>query len=300
MGIRCDQEAALKSLVSEVARVRGDAVTISEHCAVGDSQGNDFIERAVRTVEEMLRKSKLDLEGRISENLNMTHKVIPCMIEYAVDLVNKVQVSQDGKTSFERVKKKRFNRDNLRFANPVMIRVAAQVQGGVMFGRWFEGWYMGLRFHTNEAIVMRLSDGVMVRTRSIQRQKRDVTMEMLNKLVGVPWDPTGVVRARADGGHDDGGYVTSGQISSEDGSPETRERTPRSMYITSDLIQQYGPTAGCPKCRSVARRDSISQTLPHSRACRERVEGLVGHDPLSRDRLSRAKEGKNALLCRTP
>ena len=111
--VRCDQEAALKSLVSEVARVRGDAVTISEHCAVGDSRGNDFIERAVRTVEEMLRTSKLDLEARISETLKMTHKVIPWLIEHAVDLVNKVQVSQDGKTSFERVKKKRFNGDIL-------------------------------------------------------------------------------------------------------------------------------------------------------------------------------------------
>ena len=38
--IGCDQEAALKSLVSEVARMRGDAVTISEDSAVGDSQGN--------------------------------------------------------------------------------------------------------------------------------------------------------------------------------------------------------------------------------------------------------------------
>ena len=94
--------------------------------------------------------------------------------------------------------------------------------------------------------------------------------------------------------------VIPGQISSEVGLPVTLEQTPRSMYITSDLIRQYGPTAGCPKCRSVARGDSISQTLPHSRACRERVEGLVGHDPLSRDRLSRAKEGKNAQPGRTP
>ena len=39
--------------MSEVARTRGDAVTVSEHSAAGDSQGNDFIERAVRNVEEM-------------------------------------------------------------------------------------------------------------------------------------------------------------------------------------------------------------------------------------------------------
>ena len=66
--IRCDQEAALQSLVSEVARVRRDAA------AVGDSQSNGFIERAVRTVEEMVRTLKLDLEARISETLKITHK----------------------------------------------------------------------------------------------------------------------------------------------------------------------------------------------------------------------------------
>ena len=60
----------------------------------------------------------------------------------------------------------------------------------------FEGLYMVMRFHTNEAVVMQLSDGMMVGTGFLQRA---VTLEMLNKLVGVPWDPAGVVRARADG-----------------------------------------------------------------------------------------------------
>ena len=68
------------------------------------------------------------------------------------------------------------------------------------------------------------------------------------------------------------------------------------MYITRDLIRQYGPTAGCPKCRSVVRGDSINQTLPHSRACLGHIEGLVGNDPLSRDRLSRAEERKTRHL----
>ena len=124
--------------------------------------------------------------------------------------MNKVQVGQDGETSFERVKGKRFNGDIIRFANPVMMRIAGKIQSGVMSKMWFEGLYMRMRFHTNETVVMRLSDGVMVRTRSIQRQEREVTMEMLNKLVGLPRDPTGVVRARADGGHHDVEHVNSG------------------------------------------------------------------------------------------
>ena len=132
-----------------------------------------------------------------------------------------------------------------------------------MSERCFEGLYLGMTFHTNEAVVMQLSDGVMVRTGLIQRQEREVTKEMLNKLVGVPWDPVGVVGARGDGGHHDGEHVIPGQSSNEDGLPVTREQTPRSVYITSGFIRQYGPAAGCPKCRSVARGDSINQTQPH-------------------------------------
>ena len=68
-----------------------------------------------------------------------------------------------------------------------------------MSERWFEGLYMEMRVRTNEAVVMRLSNCV-VRTRLIQRQEREVTMEMLHKLVGVSWDPAEVIGARADGG----------------------------------------------------------------------------------------------------
>ena len=65
-----------------------------------------------------------------------------------------------------------------------------------MSERWFEGLYMGTRFHTNEGVVMRLSDATGTRD--------------------VPWDPTGVVRARAEGGHHEDEHVIPSQISSED------------------------------------------------------------------------------------
>ena len=54
------------------------------------------------------------------------------------------------------------------------------------------------------------------------------------------------------------------------------------------MFGQYGSTADYLKCRSFARGDSSSQTLPHSRARRERVDKEVGYDPLTRNRLNRA------------
>ena len=118
--IRCDHEAALKSLVSEAARMRGDAVAISEHSAVRDSQGNGLIERAVRIVEEIVRTLKLDLEAPISETLKITQKVIPWLIEHAVDLVNKVHVGQMG-TKLSNVSKGNGSMEILRFANLVVV-----------------------------------------------------------------------------------------------------------------------------------------------------------------------------------
>ena len=108
----------------------------------------------------MVRTLKLDLEARVSETLKIIHKVIQWLIEHAVVLVNKVHVGQDGETSFERVKGKRFNGDIIRFANPLMMRIAGKIHSGVMSKMWFEGLYMRMRFHTNETVVMRLSDGV--------------------------------------------------------------------------------------------------------------------------------------------
>ena len=52
-----------------------------------------------------MRTLKLDLEARVSETLMITYKVILLLMEHAFDLVNRVQVGQDGKTSFKRVLK---------------------------------------------------------------------------------------------------------------------------------------------------------------------------------------------------
>ena len=91
--IRCDQEA-LRSVVSEAARLWSDASTIPEHLAAGDWRGSGFIEPAVKTVEEVVRTRKLDVEARISQNLNITHRPTPCLVEHAIDLVNKLRVGQ--------------------------------------------------------------------------------------------------------------------------------------------------------------------------------------------------------------
>ena len=147
---------------------------------------------------------------------------------------------------------------------------------------------------------MRLLDGVMVRTRSIQSQERQVSKDMLDKLVGVPWDPTGVDRARVSGGNDEGEHVIPAREVGEGGMPVTRELIPRSMYFTGDMVKQYGPTPGCPKCRAVARADSSQHSMSHTQTCRVRIEEMVKHDPSTRDRFEPRGGKEDAVLGRAP
>ena len=130
--IKTDQEPALLDLAREVAQRRGNSRTVLESAPRGDSQGNGHAERAVKSVEEVVRLQKLALEDRLGEKLPVSHKAFPWLIEYSVDLLNKMQVGKDGRTAFERLKSKRYRNAILPFGTHVMARVAGKVQGGLL------------------------------------------------------------------------------------------------------------------------------------------------------------------------
>ena len=65
--LRGDQERSLQDLFGEVARARGDVPTVVEGTPVGESASNGFAERAVRSVEEMVRTHKLALEAKLGD-----------------------------------------------------------------------------------------------------------------------------------------------------------------------------------------------------------------------------------------
>ena len=52
-----------------------------------------------------------------------------------------------------------------------------------MAERWYEGVWLGKRFHTEEHLVARATDGVVVRTRSVSLPNA-ISMDLLNKIVG--------------------------------------------------------------------------------------------------------------------
>ena len=55
LGLSGWRSNALQDLIGDVARLRGDMHRVLEANRVGDSQSNGLIERALRSVEEMIR-----------------------------------------------------------------------------------------------------------------------------------------------------------------------------------------------------------------------------------------------------
>ena len=90
--VRTDQEAAIIDLLRTVAKERGESRTVFETAARSDSKGNGPAEKAVQSIEEMVRTLMVDLEDRCGEQLSVTEPFFEWLIEHACDLLNKFHV----------------------------------------------------------------------------------------------------------------------------------------------------------------------------------------------------------------
>ena len=161
-----------------------------------------------------------------------------------------------------------------------MFRVSGTVQGGVMQERWFPGIWLGKKLHTEEHLVMK-EDGLVVRSRAVRENSQDLTMEDFNKLVSTPHDPLGTIRAATRS------IRPAAQTQEHE---EEFGQKPRRAKITKNIIEKFGPTPGCQKCRALATGDHGYEAVGHSAACRERIEDMMKKDPNFKERIDRADE----------
>ena len=96
--------------------------TIHESSPVGSSQSNGLIERAIQDVEGQVRTMKLSFESHLGEKIPSDHNLIPWLVEYAAVLLNRGQVSQDGKTAYERLKSKVVSLPGMQFGERLLWR----------------------------------------------------------------------------------------------------------------------------------------------------------------------------------
>ena len=132
--LKTDQEPAIVDLMRSVAKLRGASRTTLEQSPVGDSAGNGVAERAVQTVEKLLRTHKLALETRLGTKISVKHPIFAWLVEHVADVFNRFAVGSDGKAAVQRLKGKTAENYTHEFATHVMFWVVGKVDGG-SYGR---------------------------------------------------------------------------------------------------------------------------------------------------------------------
>ena len=106
------------------------------------------------------------------------------------------------------------------------------------------GWGKGAL--SDEHLVMK-HDGLVVRARAVRNISRNVKLEDLEALRSEPHDPTGTMKQ-------DAGILRC-EIETADLDVEAPK--PRSLRIDTDVVNKFGPTSGCEKCRKIVNRDPL-------------------------------------------
>ena len=290
--LKCDGEPAMKSVQEEVKRRRSDT-TILENSVPGDSKSNGAAERAVKALGEQVRVLRGGLQSRLDLVIRSSHPVMTWLVQHAADCISKYQVSDDGKTAYERMKGKRFSRAAVEFGEKIHFRKSMKGQKEhKLDGKWNEGYFLGFYWRTGEAIVG-TSEGA-VRAGTIRRvgAHRRWDAEGLDSVRGVPWqwDPETnevpdklLVRMLSD---DEKKHLLG---------PET-EGGPKQVYrmrLKRDDFIERGFTEGCLGCRAILSGGGVRN---HSEACRKRMEGILKETSEGQGRLKRQIDRENEYL----
>ena len=120
--VKSDQEPSIKHLVDEIGRRKAEAGGrwIRENSPVDSHASNGVVERAIQSVQGQVRVMKGALEERWGVKIGSKHAVIPWIVEYAAHLLNRFEVSHDGKTAYERYKGKFAKHMGIEFGEGVL------------------------------------------------------------------------------------------------------------------------------------------------------------------------------------
>ena len=207
----------------------------------------------------MLRSS---LEEKWGLKLESKHMVIPWIMEHASYLLNRFEVSHDGRTAYERCKGKPARAPGVQFGEGVLWR---RKPIGNALGKLSLVWQDG-------------DESGIWKTRTIQRKPCGERWSIVNaKYVnGVPW------KVREDDDKADGEKLEVIKVSPSDLEAEIKQKeygditVPRRWKITKQDLLAHGYSARCEGCKALlAKRLSRA----HSEKCRQRLVDAMKGDP---------------------
>ena len=159
-----------------------------ENSPVGSSGSNGIIERAIQAVEEQARVMRCALEKRWGVVVPGVHAIWTWLFEYAGLLLNRMEVSRDGLTSYERSKGKKAKELEYEFSEGVWWRTkVVKTTMKKLEIMWQDGVFLGVKATTGEMIVG-TAEGIF-RTRTLRKKPKEDRWDVkhMDMIGGVPW-----------------------------------------------------------------------------------------------------------------
>ena len=261
---------ALKEAVKRETQGAGVDIQMSES-PVDEHQANGVIENAVREVQEQVRTMRLAMERRYDMKLSENHPIWPWIIIEAAAQINRYRVGQDGKTAFQRLRGKNFNKGVTEMAEIIDYLQLASEGRDKADTRWSRGVYLGINDRTGEVVIGTENGITKARTfRRIADPKERWNREELDKVKQPPWEPEpgredGEIRIRV-------GIPEEPDIRPEMPEPMEMAKARRNFYITRADIDKHGFHPGpnkCYGCQAINR--GVAGRASHIAECRDRV-----------------------------
>ena len=120
---------------------------------------------------------------------------------------------------------------------------------------------------------------------------RNVTLEELNKINGRTWAPVGVKDAVA---KVDPLPARDLHLRDLEEQPSLVIQ-PRCVYITRDVLEKFGYSANCKRCRAL-QRGLECKGISHSTECRQSIESKMRADEAYKARVDAADERRTRYL----
>ena len=176
------------------------------------------------------------------------------LVEHAADILTKYPVGKDGRTPYERVKKKKYGGEMFEFGSVVLVKLQGKLHGGLMRERWVRAIWLGKRWSSDEHVVS-LASGKVVRARDARPEPDDRAFDLVlfKSVKGTPSNP-----AAADDGEDVLRDVQRAPVQRPQ--EPVAASIPRGVIIHRSYLEKFGYTNTCAKCRAILQKDRSQPT----------------------------------------
>ena len=295
--LKSDGEPAIVALKREVKSKAAGIEIILQEAPTGDHSANGAVEVAIRDEKRQSRALLSELEEHFGK-LEDTHPLLTWLSRHAAFCLSRFSIQDDGKTPYQRLTGRKWNRPMVTFGEKVYFRPLdsyrvskegeSERKKGDLASRVMSGHYVGTHGRNADVLVM-TSQGV-IRGNTVHRKPESERWDRteLKELKGTPW----ALRPRSAEDVEHRLHITLPETTQRL-TPSVRDGGPRNLYVRKkDLEKEDGTMDYTPGCRGC---EAIMVGLPavaHNATCRYRLEQRLLQTEEGRKRLADVEKRK--------